>query len=118
MRFRSITSACSAAYTFNDKYTLTGYVVNGWNNLVDNYNSGKTGGLSFAWTRTRRFLLTETWLGGPGATPLDGGSWRNLSDTVITYTPNSKLSLMANGDYGRVSRSLRLALPGRSIGRA
>ncbi len=93
----------SAAYTFNDKYTLTGYVVNGWNNLVENtYSSGKTGGLSFAWNPNKKVSLTETWLGGPGATPLDGGNWRNLSDTVITYTPTSKLSLMANGDYGRV----------------
>jgi hypothetical protein len=94
----------SAAYTFNDKYTMTGYVVNGWNNLVDTYNSGKTGGLSFAWTPNKKVSLTQTWMGGPGATPLDGGNWRNLSDTVITYTPNSKLSLMANGDYGRVQR--------------
>jgi hypothetical protein len=92
----------SAAYTFNDKYTLTGYVVNGWNNLVDTYNSGKTGGLSFAWNPNKKVSITEGWLGGPGATPLDGGNWRNVSDTVITYTPNSKLSLMANGDYGRV----------------
>jgi hypothetical protein len=91
----------SAAYTFNDKYTLTGYVVNGWNNLVDTYSSGKTGGLSFAWNPNKKVSITEGWLGGPGATQLDGGNWRNLSDTVITYTPNSKLSLMANADYGR-----------------
>jgi hypothetical protein len=91
----------SGAYTFSDKYTLTGYVVNGWNNLVDTYNSGKTGGLSFAWNPNKKVSITEGWLGGPGATQLDGGNWRNLSDTVITYTPNSKLSLMANADYGR-----------------
>ena len=96
----------SAGYTFNDKYTLTGYVVNGWNNLVDNYSSGKTGGLSFAWTPNKKVSVTQGWLGGPGATPADNNGWRNLSDTVITYTPNSKLSLMANGDYGRVERPL------------
>src|ERR1019366_9008101 len=39
----------------------------------------------------------------------DGGNWRNLSDTVVTYTPNSKLSLMANGDYGRVQGLTPLA---------
>src|SRR6267378_3989373 len=32
-----------AKYTFNDKYNVTGFVVNGWNNIVDN-NSGKTYG--------------------------------------------------------------------------
>jgi hypothetical protein len=58
--------------------------------------------VSFAWNPNKKVSLTETWLGGPGATTTDGSNWRNLSDTVITYTPNSKLSLMANGDYGRV----------------
>ena len=29
-----------AKYAFNDKYALTGFFVNGWNNVVDN-NSGK-----------------------------------------------------------------------------
>jgi len=101
----------SAGYTFNDKYTLTGYVVNGWNNLVDSYSSGKTGGLSFAWTPNKKVSITQGWLGGPGATPADNDSWRNLSDKVITYTPNSKLSLMANGDYGRVQKPLGLTKP-------
>jgi hypothetical protein len=102
----------SAAYTFNDKYTLTGYVVNGWNNLVENtYSSGKTGGLSFAWNPNKKVSLTETWLGGPGATPADNNSWRNLSDTVVTYTPNTKLSLMANADYGRVQKPLGFTGP-------
>ena len=30
-----------AKYAFNDKFALTGYLVNGWNNIVDN-NTGKT----------------------------------------------------------------------------
>jgi len=101
----------SAGYTFNDKYTLTGYVVNGWNNLVDNYSSGKTGGLSFAWSPNKKVSITQSWLGGPGATPADNGSWRNLSDTVITYTPNAKLSLMANADYGRVEKPVGFTGP-------
>ena len=33
-----------AKYSFNDKYSLTGYFVNGWNNVVDN-NTGKTYGM-------------------------------------------------------------------------
>jgi hypothetical protein len=31
-------------------------------------------------------------------------TWRQLSDTVITYSPNRKLSFMLNGDYGRGDR--------------
>ena len=75
--------------------------------IANNYtNSGKTGGLSFAWTPNKKVSLTETWMGGPGATPADGNNWRNLSDTVITYTPNAKLTLTANGDYGRSQKPL------------
>ena len=88
-----------AKYAFNDKVALTGYLVNGWNDIVhdsnpmnnsingvpqsptatifpvitNNYtNSGKTGGLSLAWTPSKKLSFTETWLGGPGATPVDG----------------------------------------------
>jgi hypothetical protein len=88
----------NAKYTFSPKFSVTGYLVNGWNNSVDN-NSGKTGGFSAAWTPSPKLSLTENYLGGPeGAN--DNGDFRNLSDTVITYTPNAKLSLMANYDYG------------------
>jgi hypothetical protein len=98
-----------AKYAFNDKYSLTGFVMNGWNNVVAS-NTGKTGGLSFAWAPAKKVSITETWLGGPGAVALtgpggaiatDGGNWRNLLDTVITYTPRAKLLLATWGDYGR-----------------
>jgi hypothetical protein len=88
----------SAKYTFNSKFSLTGYLVNGWNDSVDN-NGGKTGGFSAAWTPTAKWSLTENYLGGPEQ-PSDNTDFRNLTDTVITYTPNAKLSLMANYDYG------------------
>jgi len=105
-----------AQYTFNPKFSLTGYVVNGWNNVIHDTstacgvppapgcynNSGKTGGLSFAWNATKKLTVTETWLGGPGATQLDGSHWRNVLDTVIAYNLNSKWSFQLNGDYGRV----------------
>ena len=97
-----------AQYTFNPKVALTGFVVNGWNDVIhDNStgynNSGKTGGLSLAYTATKKLTLTQTWLGGPGATQLDGNNWRNVFDTVIAYNATPKLSLMANGDYGTVA---------------
>lgn len=88
----------SAKYAFNSKFSLTGYLVNGWNNSVDN-NSGKTGGFSAAWTPNAKWSLTENYLTGPEHTN-DNSQFRNLSDTVIAYTPNAKLSLMANYDYG------------------
>src|SRR5882724_3586162 len=91
-----------AKYAFNDKYSLTGFFVNGWNNVVDN-NTGKTYGMSFAWTPSKKFGVIQNYMAGPEQTDINS-TWRQLSDTVITYSPTSKLSFMVNGDYGRGDR--------------
>jgi hypothetical protein len=103
-----------AKYAFNDKVSITGYLVNGWNNIVDN-NSGKTTGFSLAWTPNKKWGITQNFLIGPELAPSAGlgstidpagsnSSYRQLWDTVITYSPNAKLSWMLNGDYGRGDR--------------
>jgi hypothetical protein len=91
-----------AKYTFNDKYSLTGYLVNGWNNIVDN-NTGKTGGFSFAWNPNKKWGITENYLVGPEGANTNRNV-RQLTDTVITYSPTAKLSWIANYDYGRGDR--------------
>jgi len=91
-----------AKYAFNDKYSLTGFFVNGWNNVVDN-NTGKTYGMSFVWNPNKKFGVAQTYMAGPEQNNINS-TWRQLSDTVITYSPNSKLSFMVNGDYGRGDR--------------
>jgi hypothetical protein len=101
----------SAKYTFNSKFALTGYLVNGWNDTVDN-NSGKTTGFTAAWTPNAKISLTENYLVGPEQFN-DNADFRHLTDTVLTYTPNAKLSLMANYDYGH-DESLGLVTPGVS----
>jgi hypothetical protein len=88
----------SGKYAFNSKFALTGYLMNGWNNSVDN-NSGKTTGFSAAWTPNSKLALTENYLVGPEQGN-DNSDFRHLTDTVVTYSPNAKLSLMANYDYG------------------
>jgi hypothetical protein len=88
-----------AKYTFNDKFALTGYVMNGWNAVIDD-NSGKTIGVSAAWTPNKKFGLTENYIGGPEGFN-NNADWRHLSDTVVTFNPTAKLSLMGNVDYGR-----------------
>jgi hypothetical protein len=91
-----------AKYAFNDKYSLTGFFVNGWNNVVDN-NTGKTYGMSFGWNPNKKFGVTENYMAGPEENNINS-TWRQLTDTVITYSPNSKLSFMVNGDFGRGDR--------------
>jgi hypothetical protein len=88
----------SGKYAFNSKFALTGYLMNGWNNSVDN-NSGKTTGFTAAWTPNPKFSLIENYLVGPEQAD-DNSDFRHLTDTVVTYSPNAKLSLMANYDYG------------------
>src|SRR5258708_5613907 len=88
----------SGKYAFNTKFALPAYLVNGWNNSVDN-NSGKTTGFTAAWTPNAKFSLIENYLVGPEQGN-DNSDFRHLTDTVVTYSPNAKLSLMANYDYG------------------
>jgi hypothetical protein len=100
-----------AKYTFNDKYNLTGFVLNGWNNIVDN-NSGKTYGFSFIGNPTKTASFVVNYLAGPEeATGIFGATstgplvnvnktWRQTVDVVASYNPTSKLSFLANVDYG------------------
>lgn len=88
----------SAKYAFSPKFAVTGYLVNGWNNSIDN-NTGKTVGASFAWTPNSKFSVIENYMGGPEQSN-DNKDWRHLLDTVITYNPTAKLSFIANYDYG------------------
>lgn len=97
-----------AKYAFNDKYSLTGYAVNGWNNLVDN-NTGKTYGMSLGWNVTKKVSVTQNYMAGPEQAL--NSNWRQLWDTVVTYSPTGKLSLMANTDYGRGDRVAGIAHP-------
>jgi Putative beta-barrel porin-2, OmpL-like. bbp2 len=87
-----------AAYTFNPKVALTGFLVNGWNNVVA-ANTGRTYGFSLALTPSSKVSLSENYLGGPQM--LDTNShWRNLSDTVLTINVTPKFSLLENFDWG------------------
>jgi len=53
-----------AKYTFNDKYSVTGYLANGWNNILDN-NSGKMYGVTFNWNPTKKVSFAQTLMAGP-----------------------------------------------------
>jgi hypothetical protein len=101
-----------ANYKFNDKYNLTGFVLNGWNDIVDN-NSGKTYGFSFVGNPTKTATYTVNYLAGPeeatgsfgststGALVNVNKTWRQTVDVVVGYNPTSKLSFLANVDYGK-----------------
>jgi hypothetical protein len=88
-----------AAYSPNDKVTVTGYVFNGWNNASDN-NGGKSLGVSLAVKPSAALSVTENYIGGPEITG-DNNDWRQLSDTVVAYTASPQVSVALNYDFGK-----------------
>ncbi len=107
-----------AKYAFNDKYSLTGFLVNGWNNIYEN-NSGKTYGFAFSGAPSDKVGYAVSYLIGPETSrnsfgpnvahtlPISVNSaFRQTWDAVLTINPTSKLSLMANFDYGRGDRTV------------
>jgi hypothetical protein len=90
-----------AAYSPNNKVTLAGYLVNGWNNVVDN-NTGKTVGGSITFKPVPAVTVSETYIGGPEQTN-DNTDWRHVADTIASVTVNKHVTLAANYDYGQDS---------------
>ena len=82
----------------NDKFTLAGYLVNGWNNGSEN-NSGKT----VAVGATLKPSSKVTWIGNfmYGPETSSNSPKRSLFDTTLTLTATPKVTLMGNFDYGK-----------------
>lgn len=91
-----------AKQTITDKTWVSGYVVNGWNSVIDN-NTGKTYGVGFGWAPSPKFSFVQNYMAGPEQAD-NNADWRQLWDTLVTVSPTSKLSLMANYSYGRGDR--------------
>ena len=87
-----------ATYSPNAKVTLMADVVNGWNNVMEN-NTGKTVGAQITLKPTGALTLVQNYMVGPEQTD-DNKDKRQLADSLLTYTVNPKVSLMANYDYG------------------
>jgi hypothetical protein len=88
-----------AAYSINDKVSVMGFLVNGWNNAVDN-NTGKTIGGQLMFKPSAALMLMTNYTGGPETTN-DNSAWRHLSDSIVTYTVNKQVSVAGNYDYGQ-----------------
>jgi hypothetical protein len=86
-------------YPVGDRSSLSAYLVNGWNNVVDN-NSGKTVGVQATLKPSAAITIVQSYIGGPEHAN-DNANWRHLVDTIITYTAVRTVSLAMNYDYGR-----------------
>jgi len=87
------------AYPITDKVGVTGFIVNGWNDVRDN-NSAKTVGASVAVKPNDRLAITQNYMVG-AEQPDNNDDVRHLFDTVVSYTLTDKVSLLGNYDYGR-----------------
>jgi hypothetical protein len=86
-------------YTFSSQVALSGFVVNGWNNVVDN-NSGKTYGVTLNLNPHKKVAISQSYMAGPEMADTNQ-NWRQLSDTVLTISATDKLTFVVNYDYGR-----------------
>lgn len=79
---------------------LTGgiQVVNGWNNTEDN-NTGKTIGITGVYVKPK-YTWNVNYYVGPENIGTNTG-FRNLIDTTLLLTPNSKFNAYINYDYGQ-----------------
>jgi Putative beta-barrel porin-2, OmpL-like. bbp2 len=100
-----------ATYVFNSKWTATGGIFNGWNNSFISHlgGVGQSSGLTYhatlAWTPNAKWGVTTVYMAGPVIDAYNPGlkvisDWKQLSDTIISYTPNSKWAFVVDGDYG------------------
>ncbi len=87
-----------ATYPFAEKLTVAGYVVNGWNDVVDN-NSGKTVGFQALVKPVSKLTIVQNYMVGREQ-PNNVKDVRHLWDTTATVTVTPSFSLMANYDYG------------------
>lgn len=90
-----------AKYTFSPKFNVSGYLVNGFNNVVD-FSNAKTYGVSFGWSPNVKWAVNENFMSGPQPEPGNFNNtkdYTNLNDLNLMYIPNTKLSLMIDGVY-------------------
>jgi Putative beta-barrel porin-2, OmpL-like. bbp2 len=84
-------------YAVNDKVSVTGFLVNGWNNVIDN-NGAKTVAGSVTVKPNDKTSIIGNYMVGKEQTPDDGT--RNLFDVVVSYSATDKVSVLGNFDYG------------------
>lgn len=90
-------------------------IVNGWNNVVNN-EGGPTVGLTSAYTKAKYTWSFNLYTGPEKSSGLS--EYRNLIDTTVLLTPNSKFNAYVNYDYGQNHTSAYTAqsvtIPGSS----
>jgi hypothetical protein len=93
------------AYPVVRSVTLSGYVVNGWNDVRDN-NASRTLGLSVAVKPNTRFSLTQHFMTGPEQSDNEQDR-RSLVDAVATFAATPSIALLGEALYGHDTLAAR-----------
>ena len=91
-------SGVRATYAPNDKVSLMAGLVNGWNNIVEN-NTGKTILGSVTLKPNAKVTVAENYIVGPEEAK-DNDHYRNVSDTIVTLSPDPMATVILNYDWG------------------
>jgi len=84
-------------YTVNDKFSLGGMIVNGWNASGDN-NSGKSFGVSATFKPTSKVTIIQNLLTGPEQND-NSDDFRTMSDTNLSVSLTDKVTTGLNYAY-------------------
>ncbi len=91
-----------AKYAFNDKYSLSAYATNGWNNIIEN-NTRQSYGATFNWNPNKKWGVVTNYMIGPEEAD-NNSNIRQLWEGIVSYNVNSKLTFAVDYDYGRGDR--------------
>lgn len=87
-----------AKYVVSSSLAVTGFLVNGWNNVRDN-NGSKTVAGQVTFNPTSKSSITQTLVVGNERNEGEGS--REVSDTIVTYAFSPRVSAAANFSYGQ-----------------
>ncbi len=96
-------SGVMAKYDFNDHLSLTGGVVRGWDQSLEDNNDDPSyiASLAYKWQRgdSKPIDIILTAITGPEQTDTNG-NWRTLVDVIVKTQVSDQLTLALNGDWG------------------
>lgn len=90
-----------ANYPISDKLWINGYLLNGWNNVVET-NNGKTFGAQVGIVPIKPLTIILNWV-GPERSPtgtVGGFQDKQVYDVIAVFNATDTLSFAANYDYG------------------
>jgi hypothetical protein len=87
------------SYPFSDVVSAQAYLVNGWDNAIDN-NTGKSVGAQLAVTPSPHLSVLLNYLGGPEQRDINA-HLRHALDLVATLKAASAVTFAVNYDYGQ-----------------